>query len=286
MKHLFSFLALFVAMQLNGQVDYQSAQKLVRDAARFWSNPQNVEQLNTRGAITHKLDSIVSRNAASAVTEKAEMEYNAEGLTTILRQYLIDSLTGTLQLDGISTFAYQGGNLSNLQIQELNPETQEFEVIAEMDFNYDGSNRLDSIVISLEDPFFGGGFGPFLAIKQVYSGDLLIQTRQWFFVALLGGWIPASITDFEYDNNDLLVDQLISTVDFVTGNIEPTSRTTYAYNAEGQQETVIEYTWLDPNWEESLRNTYEYHANGTLFNEFNVYFLMAPGLIIPGQPTL
>src|SRR5688572_32386555 len=98
MKHLFSFLALFVAMQLNGQFDYQAAQKLALDAARGWANPQKVDHLTTRGAITHTLDSIVSRNGASVVVEKAEMEYNAEGLTTIMRQYLIDSLSGTLQL--------------------------------------------------------------------------------------------------------------------------------------------------------------------------------------------
>jgi len=272
MKHLFSFLALFVALQLNGQIDYQSAQKFVRDAALYWANPQNVEKLTTRGAITHTLDSIVSWNGASVVTERAEMEYNAEGLTTIVRQYLPDSLTGLLQLSGISTFAYQDGNLSNLQIQELNPETQEFEVFAEMDFQYDGSNRLDSAVISLEDPFFGGGFGPFLGIRQVYSGDLLVQTRQWLFVALLGGWIPASITDYQYDDNDRLIDQLLSSVDFTTGEILPSDRTTYAYNAEGLQETVINYTWVDPSWEESFRNTFEYHSNGTLFNEVEEVF--------------
>lgn len=272
MKHLFSLIALFVALQLNGQVDYQAAQKLVNDAARYWANPQHVDQLTTRGAITHTLDSILSRNGASIVTEKAEMEYNAEGLTTIMRQYLIDSLTGSLQLDGISTFAYQGGNLSNLQIQELNPETQEFEVFAEMDFQYDGSNRVDSVVISLEDPFFGGGFGPFLGMKQVYSGDILVQTRQWLFVALLGGWIPSAITDFQYDDNDLLIDQLTSAVDFTTGDIVPSARTTYAYNAEGLQETVIDYSWVDPNWEESIKTTYEYHNNGTLFNEVEEVF--------------
>lgn len=266
MKHLFSFLALIVAMQLNGQANYQSAQKFVNDAARYWANPQNVDQLTTRGAITHTLDSILLLNGASVVTEKAEMEYNDEGLTTIMRQYLIDSLTGLLQLDGITTFAYQNGNLSNLSIQELNPETQEFVVFAEMDFQYDGSNRVDSVVISLEDPFFGGGFGPFLGIKQVYSGDLLVQTRQWLFVALLGGWIPSSITDFQYDANDLLIDQLTSTIDFTTGEILPSTRTTYAYNAEGLQETVIDYNWVDPNWEESFRTTFEYHSNGTLFN--------------------
>ena len=135
MKHLFSFLALFVALQLNGQLDYQSAQKFVNDAARFWANPQNVDQLITRGAITHSLDSIVSWNGASVVTEKAEMEYNDEGLTTIMRQYLLDSLTGSLQLDGITAFAYQAGNLSNLSIQELNPETQELVVLRKWIFS-------------------------------------------------------------------------------------------------------------------------------------------------------
>lgn len=272
MKHLFSFLALFVALQLNAQTDYQSARKLVSDFARFWSNPQNVDQLSTRGAITHTLDSVVSKNAASFVTAKAEMEYNAEGLTTRMKQYGLDSVTSALQLEAIITFSYQSGNLSNLLFEELNTETQEFDPFIEMDLAYDGSNRLDSAVISLEDPLFGGGFGPFLSMKQVYSGDLLVQTRQWIFFALLGGWIPASVSDYQYDVNDRLSDLLTSSVDFTTGDIVPTTRTTYAYNSEGLQETVIEYTWVDPNWEESLRHTFEYHANGTIFNEVNEVF--------------
>ena len=70
MKHLFSFLALFVAIQLNGQIDYTSAQKMVLDAARYWANPHNVDKLTTRGAITHSLDSIVSWNRSSVVTKK------------------------------------------------------------------------------------------------------------------------------------------------------------------------------------------------------------------------
>jgi len=233
MKYLFSLLALFVAVQINGQTDYQSAQKLVRDAARYWTNPQNIDQLNTRGAITHALDSIVSRNGANVVTARSEMEYNAEGLTTTMRQYAVDSLTGSLQLDAIITFSYQSGSLSNLLFEEFNPETQMFEAFIEMDLAYDGSNRLDSAVISLEDPLFGGGFGPFLSMKQVYSGDLLVQTRQWIFVALLGGWVPASVTDLQYDDNDHLVDQLTSTINLGTGGIEPSDRTTYTYNTKG-----------------------------------------------------
>ena len=111
-----------------------------------------------------------------------------------------------------------------------------------------------------------------MCIRDRYSGDLLVQTKQWLFVALLGGWIPSSITDFQYDDNDLLIDQLTSAVDFTTGDIVPSARTTFAYNAEGLQETVIDYTWVDPNWEESFRTTFEYYSNGTLSNEVEEVF--------------
>lgn len=77
---------MLVTIQLSGQTDLQSAHKLVKDFALYWSNPQNVKQVTTRGAFTHALDSVVSRNAASFVTQKAEMEYNAAGLTTKMRQ--------------------------------------------------------------------------------------------------------------------------------------------------------------------------------------------------------
>jgi hypothetical protein len=274
MKNLITLLALLITVHLNGQTDYSSTQKMVMDLARFWSNPTNVEKLTTRGVLTHKLDSIITRDAANSVTAKAEMEYNAEGLTTKMRQYGIDSLTSTLTLEGIITFNYQAGNLSNLLFEELNTETQEFEAFVEMDFAYDGSDRLDSVVISLEDPLFGGGFGPFIGIKQVYSGDLLVQARQWIFFALLGGWIPASITEYQYDGNDRLTELVVSSVDIGTGEIVPSTRTTYTYTAQGLQETVTNYVWADPDWTEDLRTMYTYHSNGTLFNEVEQMFLI------------
>lgn len=273
MKQLFSLFVMLVTVHLNGQTDFQATQKRIMDLARYWSNPQNVEQFTSRGAITHTLDSVVSRNASSMVTNRAEMEYNAEGLTTKMRQYGIDSLTSTLQLEAILTFNYQAGNLSNLLFEELNPETQQFEPFIEMDILYNDANLLDSVVISLEDPLFGGGFGPFLSIKQVYSGDLLVQTRQWIFFALFGGWIPASISDYQYDANDLLTELVLSTVDISTGEIVPSTRTTYTYTLQGLEETVTDYVWADPDWLENLRHTYTYHANGTIFNDVEEIYL-------------
>ena len=89
MKPLFSLLALLITINLTGQTNYQSAQALVKDFARFWSDPSNWDRLNdTRGSLvlTHKLDSVVTTNNVFATTEKTEMEYNSLGYTTKINQ--------------------------------------------------------------------------------------------------------------------------------------------------------------------------------------------------------
>ncbi len=271
MKPLFSLLALLITLNLTGQTNYQSAQALVKDFARFWSDPSNWDRLNdTRGSLvlTHKLDSVVTTNNVFATTEKTEMEYNSLGYTTKINQYGLDPVTFLLRLEGITTFEYQTpGYVSHILSEGINEETQQLETQLEMDIQYDGSNRLDSVVISLEDPFFGGGFGPFLSMQQVYDGDLLVQTRQWLFVALLGGWIPSSITDLYYDVDDQLTLKQSSTLDLGSGDIVPSDSITFTYNAQGLVAAETQYIWSDPVWEPSLRFNYEYHANGTLSEE-------------------
>ncbi len=271
MKHLFSLLALFITINLTGQTNDQSAQILVKDFARFWSDPSKLDRLNDNRAglvLTHKLDSVVTKNNVFATTLKTEMEYNSLGHTTKINQYGLDPVTFLLRLEGIITFDYQPpGYPSHILSQAINEETQQIEPQLEMDLKYDGSNRLDSAVISLEDPLFGGGFGPFIAIKQVYSNDLLVQTRQWLFVFILGGWVPGSTTDFLYDENDRLVEQVTSALDFGTGEIEPSDRVTYSYNTQALLNFETQYIWADTVWEPTQRFIKAYHANATLSEE-------------------
>jgi len=271
MKHLFSFLACIAMLQLNAQIANPTAQKLINDYSHFWSDPANWERLNQSRSVldlTHKLDSVVTKNNVFATTFKTEMEYNSLGHTTKINQYGIDTATSLLRLEGVTTFDYATpGYPSHINSEGINPETNQLETQLEMDIEYDGSNRLDSAVISIEDPLFGGGFGPFLAIKQIYSGDLLVQTRQWLFIALLGGWIPASVTDMQYDEEGRLTDQLTSSLDFETGEIVPSERTIISYNAQGLRETETDYTWTDLGWEPTQRFIYTYHSNGTISDE-------------------
>lgn len=271
MKHLFTLLACIALLQLHAQTANPTAQKLVNHFAHFWSDPSNWERLNQGRSglnLTHKLDSVVTKNNVFATTLKNEMEYNSLGYTTKINQYGLDSATFLLRLEGVTTFDYATpGYPSHINSEGINAETNQLETQLEMDLEYDGSNRLDSVVISIEDPLFGGGFGPFLSIKQVYSGDVLVQTRQWLFIALLGGWIPASITDLQYDGEGRLTDQLNSSLDFETGELVPSDRTIISYNEQGLKETETDYTWSDPVWEPTQRFIYTYHSNGTISDE-------------------
>ena len=276
MKYLYSFLTLFITLYLPAQTNFKPVEDIITHYARYWSDPSHSIRINERGLVlapTHKLDSVVTKESNGVVSFRAEMDYNDLGHTTEMRQYSIDSLTGELALEGVFSFDYQTpGYPSHILSETYNPETQQLEPDLEMDITYDGSNRVDSVVISIEDPLFGGGFGPFIAVKQVYSGELLVQTRQWINIILFGGWLPSSFTDFYYDQDDLLTEQVTSSLDFATGEIILNSRTTYEYNAQGLQQNVTQYYWVDPMWEPSQQDYFEYYGNGMLSSETRLIY--------------
>jgi hypothetical protein len=273
---MYSFLSLLMTCALFGQSNFKPMEDILRKYAQYWADPSHSIRINERGLVlapTHQLDSVVTRESNGVVSFLAEMNYNDLGHTTEMRQYSIDSLTGELALEGVFYFEYQvPGYPSHILSEAYNPETQQLEPALEMDITYDGSNRVDSVVISIEDPLFGGGFGPFLAVKQVYSGDLLVQTRQWINIIIFGGWLPSSFTDFYYDQDDVLTEQVSSVLDFGTGEITPDSRTTFEYDAQGLQQNVTLYFWTDPVWEPSEQNYFEYYSNGVLSVETRLIY--------------
>ena len=269
MKNIYTLLAFFLTLQLSAQTPYERVDDLVRDFTHFWSVPSNHKAINTlRGTeLTHKLDSIVTKNGFDQSVARTEMDYDSEHRTTELRQFLPDSLTGELVLESIITMEYFGLPYpSNIEIKGYDEVSQQFVTQFAVEYFYDNQQRVDSLIISTEDPFFGG-FGPLLATKQVYNGDLLVQSRQWINIILLGGWLPAGYTDYQYDGEGRLLDQLTAVIDFTTGEVLPDSRTGYEYNAEGLLEVQTEYIWEDPSWTPTQRFNYTYFDNETLKSE-------------------
>ena len=63
------------------------------------------------------------------------------------------------------------------------------------------------------------------------------------------------------------MEQVTSALDFGTGEIEPSDRISYTYNAQGLLETETQYQWSDPVWEPTQRFNTTYHSNGTLSKE-------------------
>jgi hypothetical protein len=261
-------LAIF-SLQLGAQTSMQQLRDISKKlSVETSANPFN--PANLAGTITHKLDSIVTSDAGGVILAKLEMEYNSEGQTTVMRQYEKDSLTTNLILTSVTTLEYDNEpNPTHVTIEALNPETQQLETQLEYVVFYDASDRVDSLVLSLADPI-SGEFGELLAIKNVYNGDLLDLSRQWF--NLSGFWIPFSQTDYIY-NQDLLVEVLTSFLNFETFEMELSSRTTITYDANDRRKTVTSYYWEDPNWVAESQTLFEYYPNGTLKSEIAQVFL-------------
>lgn len=272
MKHLITLVAALAILQVQAQTLNESSRQLIRDNAAFWAQPHLWSSLLTRGAgleLTHALDSVVSKDLASHTTQKIEVTYNSKGHTSTANQYDLDSITGalTLQTQFVFDYADDPAYATHMVLKGLNEQTQQLETTLEMNIQYDASNRIDSVVISLEDPLGLGGFGPYLSVQQVYDGDKLVQSRQWIYFAIFGSWIPASITDLQYDDQGRLIDRLVSVADLGSGSIVPDTRTIYEYNGQGLQSTVTDYQWVDPNWEATQRTLYTYYPNDVLAEE-------------------
>lgn len=269
MRYFIVLTTALLSFQLNAQTSMEQLKEISkRLTIETSANPFN--PANLVAPITHKLDSVITHDPNDVVLVKLEMEYNAEGQTTVMRQYEKDSLSTNLILTSVTTLEYDNGpNPTHVVIDALNPETQQLETQLEYVVYYDASDRVDSLVLSLADPI-SGEFGELIAIKNIYNGDLLDLSRQWF--NLSGFWIPFSQSDYIY-NQGLLVEVLTSFLNFETFEMELASRTTITYDANDRRESVTFYYWEDPNWVAENQTLYEYYANGTLKNETTQIFL-------------
>ncbi len=275
MKYTFTLLSLLVALQFSAQVDMTAYENLFKEISITAATPPQFDTDRPARSgleLTHNLDSIVQEYGLSESTGKQVMEYNANGTTHRIEQYGLDSNTLEIQLQGIYTFGYEGSSLpSNLFVEAWNNDTQQFEETIGMEIWYTGAQRIDTVLVSFPDPL-SGEFGPLLGLKYQYNGDLLVQSKQWFYLAFLGEWIPASFTDFQYDAQDRLIDQQTTLVDFGTGEFIPDTRTTYDYNVNDARDTIERFLWVDPSWEATDRDVIEYHPNVTVKNNFHQLF--------------
>ena len=275
MKLTFSFLMLFSFGLLSAQADFKAYEQKLADFKKYCANAQTwaFTTIENRSVKTHTMDSVVTTNPSGVVVAKTTLAYNDDLHTETMYQYYWDSLTQAIALGTIISFEYGGNDLPiNIKIEDYNPDSQEFELTTEMDVFYDNQLRVDSLAISTEDPFTGE-FGPLLATKQIFSEDLLVETRQWLYISFFGLWIPSQ-TFYEYDQDDRLTETITTTVDFVTFEITNESRSVYTYNASGLVETRTDYVWADPVWEPSTRITYAYHGNGTISEEIQQNFVL------------
>lgn len=267
MKSLITLTIALLSIQLTAQSGFERilelSQSLNRGINEFDPSPRS-------SAFTHKLDSILTLDFNDDVVYKVEMEYNAEGQTTLVRQYEKDSLTGEIILISVITLEYDNSSLPTfMAIDALDEETQQLTRIVEYELFYDGSDRLDSLVLSTEDPI-SGEFGQTLAFKNVFVGDLLELSRQWYN---LGFWIPFSETDYIYDQNDRLVEEIHLFLNFSTFQLENLSRSVYTYDGNGNRESVTTYLWQDPDWIADSRTLFEYHANGTIESDITQVYI-------------
>ncbi len=265
MKHLLLSLLMMGALQLSAQHDFQKAQQILDRFGHIGAGSASLFQ--TRGAgqpFTHALDSIRNITASGTLNGRLEMEYNAEGRTRLIRQYALDSLTGIVRLEGITRFVYGAGSKPvHIDLETRDSLTQEMVLTVAIDLEYDGQGRLDSMVISVEDPFVGG-ITPTLATGIIYIGNLQVLSRQWIYISFFGAWIQASETAYFYNGQGRVIEEISYAVDFVSGDLLPSSRTTTAYTSEGYPEVVTIYVHTGADWAAQTRTLSAYYSNGTL----------------------
>ncbi len=269
MKQTFTLMGLFLTISLFGQADFTKYQQLADEFSQLGATPKpfTLDQSRAGVELTHNLDSIVSK-FGSFVYAKQMMQYNANGTTSRIDEYALDSTGANFRLRSVYSFTYDGIELpSNLLIEEWNDGEQQFEEAIGVSLDYDGMERVDSVVVSIEDPFTGV-VGPLIALKYIYSDNHLVQTNQWLNVSFLGGWIPGSVTYFQYDEDRLFLQETF-VIDFLTMSISPESRTFFSYNNQGLTDTINTFIYEDPDWFPEQRTAIDYYGNDVIANEYN-----------------
>lgn len=271
MKTLLLLIVTFLSLQLSAQTGMEKAIEISKRYSKF--NIQSLVQGHNRSQLpkTHTLDSIVSRDDNGVVLSKTEMTYDNEGRTTLIRQYDLDSTGTTLELTSTITLEYEGGDGPSLITITFPTEAGEPAEILEFEIYYLSSGKVDSFVLSQTDPF-SGEFGELIASKNIYDGDLLVETKTYFYFSLFGSWFPSGGSEFIYDSEGKLIEEIIYTADFTTFEVIPQSRIVYSYNASDLRDTITNYYYVNDAWELGDRTYFDFYASGLVENEvFQTY---------------
>jgi hypothetical protein len=262
------------------------------------------ETILKSAAATQKLDSTVNR-VFNEVTQlwqndyKDEYFYNTEMKNTswLEKEWNVD--TKTWEIWSRTVLGYDNkSRVNSMLMYERDEITQAIEQVSKILVYNDSEGIQDSLSMYSSE---NNGVTWVLEMKQINhynEAKKLIKTDIWSIDEDLGEFVlsmnivntytasgklktsnmnmlfegyemPWSITEYNYDGSGKITSIEYSTLNFMTFEMEKSSRITYQYNASGGRTVEINSKWNGSTWVDEDKSHYEYNSAGDVSVEIH-----------------
>ncbi len=190
------------------------------------------------------------------IASRTDIQFNGQGNVSQMLNYYREEPGKNLNLEGKTIPEYDAPNrLKNLKNYSTENGT-DWALEMEYIFTYNGSDQLTNITIWAEDE---GEFIETMREAFIYNAGGKIEKIETYYL-IEGTPLLFSESQMQYNGLGQLIGEEYKSLNYMTFTMEPSSKTTTSYNAAGDVDTEINYSWDKPGnaWVEDWKDQYIY----------------------------
>lgn len=194
-------------------------------------------------------------------SSKVELEFNDAGQVSVMNIYDVDGATGELVLETRAESYYNPEGQLDSVLHLVPAEGNTWELNGSQVYHYNAQGQLVQMDFTSTEEDEEGVYTVSMRFVYTYNASGHMATSSLYFIESEME-VLFSETEYIYDDAGRLVVDEISSMNFLTLEIEPNSRTDYEYNANGDVsiETFSFYESETGNWVPEFRDEYTYSS--------------------------
>ncbi len=204
---------------------------------------------------------------------KSKLYYRNDYEIDSLIMYSYDTIAGTYELQSKFVYEYQ----DEVNVRDVNyiidSLTGAWMSFMKTEYQHDNSGNLTGEVTSVYDEESEQWFET-TKTDYFYSGGKLDYSIESLEIPGTGIEMLYEKITYQYDNNGQLESEISFNYNLVLFDWEPMLKTTYEFNAAGFETVINDYSWQDPDWVLSAKDSTVYIDNEKPVVEF--YFEESP----------
>ncbi len=138
------------------------------------------------------------------------------------------------------------------------------------EYIYDSNNNLIK-----ETYFIWNGTAYDSSMRYLYTYDVNNKLQSYIIQSYSAGWVDASKTDYTYDSNGNVTDEVISNWNTITNQWDFILKIMYTYNTSNYVLTQINQNYSGGNWVNSVKREYTYNSGNLAINITNYFWNVA-----------